>query len=196
MAEIRSTMDLVMEKAARMGKATADEMEQEASRKQGMQLAAEFLNQESESLAECLAQQASSLQVITRKGMLEALLRNLFLARDEEGLQRIDRAIQGIIELGGGAGDLTAICQELQGIISQYDKHRNQYYEQLKEQMRMQIEQMVAQKTGMPADGLNIDPTTEPQFKEEWSRLEGELNGQYEQALEQYRTQLKQRLGV
>ncbi|WP_319549224.1 DUF6657 family protein [Desulfogranum marinum] len=195
MAEIKSTMDLVMERAARMGMATSDEMEQDASHKKGMQLAAEFLNTQAAPLTETLDQQPGPQQNPIRKGMLEVLLRNVFLARDEEATKRIDTALKGIIELGGGASDLAAMCGELQSITGQYGKHREQYYEQLKGQVQMQIEQMLAQK-GMSSEGLQIDPTLEPQFKEEWARIEGDLNGQYEQALNQYREQLKQRLGV
>ena len=195
MAEIKSTMDLVMERAARMGMATSDEMEQDAAHKKGMQLAAEFLNQQAAPLTETLAQQPAPQQDSIRKGMFEVLLRNVFLARDEEATKRIDTALNGIIELGGGASDLATMCGEVQSITGQYGKHREQYYEQLKGQVQVQIEQMLAQK-GMSSEGMQIDPTLEPQFKEEWARIEGDLNGQYEQALQQYREQLKQRLGV
>lgn len=195
MAEIRSTMDLVMEKAARMGKASSDEIQQEAAIKDGMQLAAEFLNSPAKALSAVLAERPGPEQASNRKGMLDVLLRNIFLARDDSALPRIETALRGIIDLGGEAGDLNTICGELQNIVSQYGKHREQYYEQLKQQMTMQIQQMLAQK-GMQSDGIAIDPTHEPQFKEEWTRIEGELNGQYEQALEQGRTQLKQRLGI
>jgi hypothetical protein len=188
-------MDLVMERAARMGMATSDEMEQDAAHKKGMQLAAEFLNQQAAPLTETLDQQPAPQQDSIRKGMFEVLLRNVFLARDEEATKRIDTALNGIIELGGGASDLATMCGELQSITGQYGKHREQYYEQLKGQVQIQIEQMLAQK-GMSSEGMQIDPTLEPQFKEEWARIEGDLNGQYEQALQQYREQLKQRLGV
>lgn len=195
MAEIKSTMDLVMERAAKMGMATADEMEQEANHKKGMQLAAEYLNQSAESASEILSKQPKQGQNTLRAGMLESLLRNIFLARDEDGTKRLDAALKGIIDLGGGSSELTAICQELLGIIGQYSQHREQYREQLKQQVQMQLEQMLMQK-GLSTEGIQIDPTNEPQFKEEWARIEGELNGQYEQALGQYREQLKLRLGI
>jgi hypothetical protein len=87
------------------------------------------------------------------------------------------------------------LCQELQTIASQYGQHRTQLYDQLKEQMRVQIEQLLARK-GMKADTSKIDPTTEPQFKEQWTRLEMDLEGQYGQALEQYKAQLKEWTGA
>ncbi len=195
MAEIRSTMDLVMERAAQMGKASTEEVEQESAHKKGMQLAAEYLNGKLETLLETVGQQEASHRESIRKGMLDSLIRNIFLARDDEGRERIGKALQGIVELGEGAGDLAAMCAELQNITGQYGQHREQYYNQLKEQMRMQIEQSLAQQ-GMSTEGLNFDPTTEPKFQEEWTRIQGELTGQYEQALTQYIQQMKQRLGI
>ncbi len=51
MAGIKSTMDLVMERAARMGMATPDEMRHEESLKKGMQSTADYLNGTKASLA-------------------------------------------------------------------------------------------------------------------------------------------------
>jgi hypothetical protein len=195
MAGIKSTMDLVMERAARMGMATPDEMRHEENLKKGMHSTADFLNGTKPSLLDILGEQESSQQASMRKGMLASLLRNLFLPRDEDGTQRIKRAVSGIIELNQGSPDIAALCQELQTIASQYGQHRKQLYDQLKEQMRMQIEQMLMRK-GMKADGMKIDPTMEPQFKEQWSRLEMDLDGQYGQALEQFKAQLKDWTGA
>ena len=190
MAGIKSTMDLVMERAARMGMATPDEMRHEENLKQGMRLTADYLGGQGGSLADLLNQQEPGQQAALRQGMLSSLLRNLFLPRDEDGIKRIERAVQGIVELNRGSGDISALCQELQTVASQYGQHRTQLYEQLKEQMRMQIEQLLMRK-GMKADTTKIDVTMEPQFKEQWARLEMDLDGQYGQALEQFKTQLK-----
>jgi len=195
MAGIKSTMDLVMERAARMGMATPDEMQHEENLKKGMQSTAEYLNGDNTSLAEILGKYDQAQQPAIRKGMLASLMRNLFLPRDDDGTKRIGLAIQGIVELSQETGDIGALCKELQTITAQYGQHRKQLYEQLKEQMRMQIEQLLARK-GMKADSMKIDPTTEPQFKEQWSRLEMDLESQYGQALEQGKTQLKEWTGA
>lgn len=195
MAGIKSTMDLVMERAARMGMATPEEMRHEENLKKGMQSTVDFLNGTKPSLLEILAESASAEQESVRKGMLTSLLRNLFLPRDEEGISRIERAINGIVELNAATPDIGALCRELQTIALQYGQHRQQLHDQLKEQMRMQIEQMLIRK-GMKPDSLKFDPTTEPQFKEQWSRLEADLDGQYGQALDQFKAQLKAWLGL
>ena len=117
------------------------------------------------------------------KGCWRSLVRNLFLPRDEEGKERLQRAIAGIVELNAASADVGALCQELQTIALQYGQHRQQLRDQLAQQIRMQIEQVMMSK-GMQPDSIDFDPTTEPQFKEQWSKLEAELDGQYGQALQ------------
>ena len=196
MAEIKSTMELVMERAARMGKATSDEIEQDAAKKQGMQLIAAFLTDKEDSPTKILDQQEPARQTAIRQGMIETLLRNLFLPRDEQAQERTEQATRGLLDLAGGAGDIVTICQEMQHIIGQYRQHREQLRGQLEEQMRMQYEQAISQQMGGRAEGMDIDPTTQPKFQEEWAKLEAELDAQYNQALTQHREQLKQRMGI
>jgi len=195
MAGIKSTMDLVMERAARMGMATPEEMRHEENVKKGMQSTVDFLNGTTPSLIDILTSFPAGEQASVRKGMLNSLMRNLFLPRDEDGVARIERAINGIVELNAAMPDVGALCRELQTIAVQYGQHRQQLREQLKEQIRMQIEQVLMRK-GMSTENFNFDPTTEPQFKEQWSRLEADLDGQYGQALAQFKAQLTAWLGL
>jgi len=51
-------------------------------------------------------------------------------------------------------------------------------------------------RKGMKAETSKIDLSMEPQFKEQWARLEKDLEGQYGQALEQYKAQLKEWTGA
>ncbi len=195
MAEIRSTMDLVLERAARMGKASAEELEQEDTRKQGMKLAAEFLDNKIDNLMNSLSELPGEKQMAVRQGMVEVLLRNIFLPRGETAKERTDKAAKGIIELGGGAGDLSSICAEMQHILGQYNQHREQLKTQLEEQVRVQYEQLLAQQgNGMPRDSMNPELALQAKVKEEWARLETELSDQYNQALEQHKSTLKERL--
>ena len=196
MAEIKSTMELVLERAARMGKASSEEIAIDEAKKKGMQLIAAYLDGNDDSPSQLLAKQDPQEQPAVRQGMAEALLRNIFLPRDEDAQKRTEQAARGFIDLAGGAGDIVSICQEMQHVIGQYRQHRDQLRSQLEEQMRMQYEQLLARQMGGQAEGMQIDPTTQPKFQEEWGRVEAELDGQYNQALAQYREQLQQRLGL
>jgi len=196
MAEIKSTMDLVMERAARMAADSPDIDEQEDVRRKGMKMAAGFLDHKLDNPMTALQELPPEEQMAARRGMVEVLLRNLLLPRDDAAKERGDRAIRGLLELGGNAGDLAGICAEVQHILGQYNQHREQLRQQLEDQVKMQYEQLLAQQAdGMQAEGLSPELALQAKVKEEWSRLEGELNDQYNQALEQHKTTLKQRLG-
>ena len=195
MAEIKSTMDLVMERAARMGRASGEEMQQEDDRKQGMQMAARFLDNKIDNLLTALTELDAEKQIAVRQGMVEALLRNIFLHRDETGKERTEKAANGIMEIGGGAGDLSSICAEIQHILGQYNQHREQLRKQLEEQMRAQYEQVLAQQQeGMQADTSALDMSLQAKVKEEWANVETQLSSQYNQALDQHKTTLRERL--
>ncbi|MCI5191485.1 MAG: hypothetical protein D3905_17225, partial [Candidatus Electrothrix sp. AS4_5] len=71
MAEIKSTMELVMERAARMGRASDEEVQQEKIQKSGMKLAADFLDGTVDSLMTTLTEQPQEQQVNIRSGMVE-----------------------------------------------------------------------------------------------------------------------------
>jgi hypothetical protein len=196
MAEIKSTMDLVMERAARIGKASSVDLQQDEARKKGMQLAAEYLEGTVADLVEGMSSEPGDVQTSMRTGMAEGLLRNIFLPRDDTQQGRTEKAFQGLIELAGGAGDVASICRELQQILGGYMQHREELRSQLEEQIKMQYQQLLAQQEGAGGEGYQVDPTRQPKFHEEWGRVEAELTSRYNEALEQHKAQLKQRLGL
>jgi hypothetical protein len=196
MAEIKSTMDLVLERAARIGKASSDELRLDEARKKGIQLAVQYLDGSLQDPLEALRDQEKTMQVSVLKGMAETMLRNIFLPRDEMQQGRTEKAVKGIIALEGGSGEIAAICGELTNILGGYMQHREQLRGQLEEQIKQQYENLMAQQPEMQRQGVRIDPAQQPKFHEEWSRIETELNSQYNKALEQFKQQIGQRLGI
>ena len=196
MAEIKSTMDLVMERAARIGKASKEELQQEEARKKGVQAAVDFLEGKLDGLGSTIDDQDQAIQLMVRRGAGESILRNIFLPRDEAQQGRAERAVQGLVELSGGSGEVAAMCQELVTVLGGYQKHREQLQGQLEEQVRVQYEQMAQQSGGMQGRDIKMDATMQQKVQEEWSRIEAELNDQYTKAMEQLKMQIRQRLGL
>ena len=185
-----------MERAARMGKASGKEIQQEDDRKQGMQMAAQFLDSKIDNLLTALTELDSEKQIAIRQGMVDSLLRNIFLHRDDKGKERTKKAASGIMEIGGGAGDLSSICAEIQHILGQYNQHREQLRKQLEEQVRAQYENVLAQQeSGMQADTSSLDMNLQAKVQEEWANVETQLSSQYNQALDQHKATLRDRLG-
>ncbi len=195
MAEIKSTLELVMERAARMGKASSDELQQEDERRLGMKLAADFLNSKIDSLTDALSEQPDGQQMTIRSGMMETLLRNIFLYRDELGKERTDKAVNGLLKISGNAGDVKSICSELQHILGQYNQHREELRQQLEDQIRMQYEHVLAQQAAeLQTRGVNPEHALEAKVNEELGRMETELSDRYNEALEQHKGNIRVRL--
>lgn len=195
MAEIKSTMELVMERAAGFGKATTEDLQHEEAQKKGMRLTAEYLDNTLAGLMDTLLSMDKTKQTAVRIGMVESLLRNIFLPRDNIQQKRAEKAADGLTELAGGAGDISVICQELKQIIGGYMQHREELRGQFEEQMKMQYQQALAQQ-GIEGSEVNIDLTAQPKYQEEWGNIEVELNSRYNEALEQHKLNLKQSMGV
>ncbi len=197
MAEIRSTMAMVLERAARMeaaaagGTGRAEELE-----KEGMRLAAGFLRGDSDDLASPLAAFGDHDGTAVRRGAVRALLRNIFLPRETEQQEVAEKAIAGLMAVGQGRHDLLGVFGEIKKIIEQYLQHRGQLRSQLEaafEQQMQQMEQNMAQQTGM---NTKVEPSMHPKFQEEWQRLQTDLNTQYGNALTRHKQFVEQQLSA
>jgi hypothetical protein len=195
MAEIKSTMDMVMERAARMAARSVGESDSQEAERTGMRLAAEYIGQTIDDLSTALAGQAPTEQMAVRKGMARALLRNIVLPRDESLMATGMRAMQGLLEMERAAGDVAAICAELKQILEQYNQHKEQIRKQLEEAVRAQMEQRQGPQgqAGPVSSRMAMDPALHPTFQKEWVRMQTDLNQQYNQALDQRKGLLSQR---
>ena len=194
MAEIKSTMDLVMEKLARMDLDAAPDLNEDELAKEGMRLAAEFLRGEKEDLAAALAERDESQRRLLTRGIIEALLRNIVLPRHEDQQESSRRAITGVLAMARGSGDILSMFEDLKNILERYLDHRKQMRKQLEQAFAQQMDQLeatMAEKTGM---SMKLQPSQHPKFQEEWQRLSGDLDDQYGRAVEQYKGEIRRRL--
>jgi hypothetical protein len=182
MAEIKSTMDMVLERAAKMAATAKPDVDNEDLIKTGMRLAADFLNQKETDLAQLLDAQPPKDQVAIRKGMAQTLLRNIVLPRDEQLQASGKIALQGVLSLGA-SGDIKSICQELEQILEQYGTHKEQMTQQLEDSIKAQLEQQQMAK-GQKSNST-VNPAMHPQYREELSRMLTSLNNQYNDAMKQ-----------
>jgi len=196
MAEIRSTMDMVMERAAKLA-AEADEVSSdETLGNEGMKLAAAFLNQEESSLLELLQSRATEEQMAVRAGMAKTLLRNIVLPRDEAISEQSLLSLSALQELSGNSADIGSICSELKQILEQYGQHLEQVKQQFDESILNQLKMQLQQQGLAVDDDMALNPTMHPKYQEEWSRASAELNGQYNDALDQRKALIGQRFGI
>lgn len=196
MAEIRSTLDMVMERAAKIAAETDDRSPTEEAMVTGMQLAAAFLNNEEQDLVKLLNDQPPEQQMAIRGGMAKTLLRNIILPRGDSVSEQSLASLKSLENLSGNSGDIASICAELGQILEQYGQHIEQVKQQFDESILGQLK-MKLQEQGLPVeDQMALSPSMHPQYQEEWSKVVADLNGQYNEALEQRKSLIGQRFSI
>lgn len=203
--EIKSTMERVMERLAAMDAAAggedADAASREADEREGMRKAAAYMRDELDSLTACLSGEPQSVTAI-RRGMVQTLLRNIFLPREEAQLLPAEKAMQGLVELlsddpsGSASKEWLGFLAELKKLLKQYLAHREHFKKQLSEQFAQQMEMLESKLASQTGVSVKLSPEQHPKFQEEWKRVEEELDGQYKQAIEQVKQQLGEHFGL
>jgi hypothetical protein len=190
MAEIKSTMDMVMERAARMAAAAAPVSDNETLVKKGMRLAADFLGGKDVDLSTALSACPPAEQVEVGKGVAQTLLRNIVLPRTQELQTTGEKALQALLTLAGKKAEVTTICRELDQILKQYGQHKEQMTQQLEEAIKAQLEQQAGARG--QAGKVSANPAMHPQYREELNRMLTGLNGQYNDAMDQRKAMILQ----
>ncbi len=193
MAEIKSTLDMVMERAARLAAEAPAVSIDNTVREQGMRLAVSYLNGETTDLMALVQGKPQQQQMEIRSGMATTLLRNIILPRGGNLSEQTTRSFTGLLELSGNAPDISAICSELKQILDQYNRHRDQVKQQFDDSMLNQLKMNLHQQGLAVDDRTALSPTMHPQYQEEWTRVSAELNSQYNQAMDQRKHLIAQR---
>jgi hypothetical protein len=196
MAEIKSTMDMVMERAARMAAEAEETSADDNHLNEGMRLAAAYLNGDGTNLLEQLKSKAPEEQMAVRGGMARTLLRNIVLPRDDQISEQSLHSLVGLQELSGNSSDIATLCSELKQILEQYGQHREQVKQQFDESILNQLKMQLQQQGMTVSDEMALNPTMHPQYQEEWTRASAELNSQYNDALDQRKELIGQRFGI
>jgi hypothetical protein len=189
MAEIKSTMEMVLARAEKLAAASTTTDNQELAQK-GMRIAADFLNHQKIDLVQELQDHPQEDQHDIRKGITETLLRNIVLPRDEDLQATGILALQAIQNLAGDNGDTQAICQELAQILDQYNQHKQQSTQQLDDAIKAQLQQQQTE-AGQEVAPENINPAMHPQYQEELSKMLTSLNGKYNDAMDERKSKIQ-----
>ena len=192
MAEIRSAIEIAMEKADRLGRATKEELETEKWLDHGHRIVARYMQGEIEDLETGLSDISGDELPLVLKGATEILLRNIVLPRDKDQWPGIKKALSGFVELKGSVAN--QIIPRIEQLLESYEQTRDQYHEQLKMQMQNHlggIKQAISQQYGT-AIASEIDVNSLPEFQKEWSRISSEITDQFEQQLIPLKAHLKE----
>lgn len=182
MADIKSALELALEKAESYGRASKEELAAAQSQERGRELAVQFLKGEGDLEAD-LNHMPPQDQTAARGAVKEVFLRNIGLPRDEVIDPRQDRALAGLLLVARDRKAMARLQEDLGHLLQQYLQMRQNILQQLKARFSAALPQMQQAMEAKTGQRLRLEVEHLPQFQEEWHRFQDQLQNQFEPVL-------------
>ena len=190
--EIKSALQIAMEKVEKLGAATEEERLEWKYVPEGEKLAARYLKQDINLVAE-LGKYEETAKRYIGKGAGDILIRNINLPKDSLSKRNNKRAMDGLKTLKNDKVSVENIYSRIRHVFDHYaeqgEQQRKQAYESLKAEFETKVQQAMSQQLGSFV-GVKIDVEKQPQFQEEWYKLWTQLDAQYIKLLDEYKQEL------
>ena len=195
MGRIKSSAEIIQEKLAAIGDATEEERLQWKVAPEGEKIAARFLK-EDVNLKDEIAKYDGKAQDIYISSIIDVLMRNITLPRNEVMRKTTQKAMDGIRLLKKDKVAVDKIYAKIKKIFDHYEQNaerqKKDAYESLKREFEQRFMEAIRQQTGISGNArIKIDVERQPQFQEEWQHLQSQLESQYVNLLEEYKKELE-----
>lgn len=193
MADIKSAREIAMEKVEKLGSVTDEERLKWKYFPEGEKLAAKYFKDDCNLLVE-LNKYEQNARVHVVDGARDILTRNLELPKNESSQRNNKEAMDGLRVLIQDKVSAENVFSKLRRVfehyLSQGMQQKQQAYQQLKTEFTAKVQQAMQKQYGTAA-GFKIDVEKQPQFQEEWHRLQAQLDSQYLKLLDEYKQELQ-----
>ena len=192
MGDIKSALEIAMEKVEKLGEVTEEERLRWKYVPEGEKLAARYLKQNLNLVAELSKYEEKVIRYI-KEGATEILIRNINLPKNNLIRKNNKKAMDGLKTVKTDKVGVENIYSRMRNIFNHYmeqgEQQRKQAYARLKAEFEAKVQQAIQQQLG-PVVGIKIDVERQPQFQEEWHRLQNHLDSQYIKLLDEYKQEL------
>lgn len=192
MGDIKSALEIAMEKVEKIDKATDEERLKWKYVPEGEKLAAEYLRQDCNLVAELSKYEPNVTKYII-EGAADILIRNINLPKGDLAKRNNRRAMDGLKNLKSDKVSAENVYSKIRRIFNHYveegEQQRKQAYESLKTEFEAKVQQAIQQQLGSLV-GIKIDVERQPQFQEEWRKIQTQLDSQYLKLLDEYKQEL------
>ena len=193
MGEIKSAAEIAREKLAKIGEPTEAERLKWKYGPEGEKLAAKYLKQDCNLVNEVSKydEKAKKVVVTSVNGIL---MRNISLPRNDDARKTTKKAMDGLKALKNDKVAAENVFSKIRHVLDHYvqegAEQKKQAYESLKAEFETKIQQAIRQQTGVNNARMNIDVEKQPQFLEEWQKVQAQMEAQYLTLLDEYKLEL------
>jgi hypothetical protein len=192
MGEIKSAAEIAREKLEKIGEPTEEERLKWKYGPEGEKLAAHYLKEDTNLVNEVKKYDDKARKYVNAS-VSDILIRNILLPRNEAARRTNKKAMDGLKVLKNDKVAVENVFSRMRHVLDHYvqegDKQKKQAYDSLKAEFEARIQQAIKQKTGVDAK-VKIDVEKQPQFLEEWQRVQAQMEAQYLTLLDEYKQEL------
>lgn len=194
MGQIKSAAQIAQEKLEAIGEPTEEERLKWKFGPEGEKLAARYLKEDISLETEIAAYDEKGRDIIIT-GVNDILLRNITLPRNDAIRKATKKAMEGIKSLKKDKVAAENVFSKMRHVLDHYlqegDKQKKETYETLKQEFEQRFMQALRQQTGVSGNArMKIDVEKQPQFQEEWQRVQAQMEAQYLNLLDDYKQEL------
>jgi hypothetical protein len=188
MGDIKSAFEIAMEKVNQMEEPTEEEKLQWKYVPEGEKLAGRYLKEKVNLLAE-LNNYDEKVRGYIINGAAGILARNISLPINDYIKQNNKKAMDGLKIIKKDKVAVENLFSKIRYIFNHYEEQgeqqKKQAYESLKADLGAKIQQALQQQMS-PMMGAKIDVEKQPQFQQEWRKIQQQIDDQYISHLNEY----------
>ena len=192
MGDIKSALEIAMEKVEKLGEATEEEHLKWKYVPRGEELAVRYLKEDCNLVAE-LSQYQENVRKYIIEGAAEILIRNISLPKNDVAKRNNRKVMDGLKVLKSDKVSVENVYSKIRYLFNHYaeqgEQQRKEAYESLKTEFEAKIQQAVQQQLGS-LTGVKVDAEKQPQFQQEWRKVLAQLDSQYVSLLGEYKQEL------
>lgn len=193
MGDMKSALEIAMEKVEKLGEPTEEERLKWKYVPEGEQLANRYLKEKGCNLIAELGKYQEDVRKYIVEGAAEILIGNISLPKNDVIKGNNRRAMDGLKLLKSNKVSVENVYSRIRQLFSHHggqgEQQRRQAYESLKTEFEARIQQAVQQQLGSFM-GVKVDVEKQPQFQQEWRKIQIQLDSQYLSHLNEYKREL------
>jgi len=189
--EIKSTLEIALEKAEKIGKASKEELELFQLKEEAQRLSAKFLRNEisdfENSLSNLLKDKTPQQKKVIYQGVVDVFLKNIVLPKYEYQLDDAKRALEGLKKIFKKVPEMSKVCQQLEALLKEYITHKEAIYNELLKRFNAGVAALEKALSDQLGAEVKVNVEEHPQFKEEWNKIKEKLDEEYGKQLEYFK---------
>jgi len=188
-SQIKSALELALEKTQDV-QSDKKSLEAHEMRQHGKRLVSRLNENPGLDIRKDLKQYGAEQQKWVKEGFYQVIMANLSLPNSEADLAKIDTLERGLGFVIKDKSSLSHLFEQTRQLLKQYLENRQHLIEQLRASFSDRLRQREEELARQFGHRVKVDPSQDPEFASALQQHMGRLQQQYEEVLQQLRTEL------